>query len=209
MKTSCARSSACSRFPTMRYRKLISGLLYRWSRSANDCSSPAFTSSISWTSDLAIAATLYQTHVVSESCKWQGYSKAKVRRNYTWNKCCIINKLTTPTNTSSAIRQFGSRFTSGSKSVAATYNVTPPESGNAYLNCPCRALVSSTPKSVATPNNPAARIALRFPCPLASTTDATVNPSGSLCRNTATKITAPSHVETKKPAAIATPSKNV
>ena len=43
---------------------------------------------------------------------------------------------------------------------------------------------------------------------LANTIDATVNPSGNLCKNTATKITAPSHDEIKKPAAIATPSKN-
>src|SRR5258707_3040048 len=130
-------------------------------------------------------------------------------RHYTWNKYCIINKLATPTNTSSAIRQLGSRFTSGSKSVAATYSVTPPDSGNAYFNCPSSELVSSTPATVATPNNPAARMALRLPCPLASTTDATVNPSGSLCRNTAKNITAPSQVETRNPAATATPSKNV
>src|SRR6266851_9426622 len=153
----------------------------------------------------------HSRHTVSNPCSLRKlqYSRAKVRRNYTWNKCRIINKLTTPTNTNSAIRQFGSRFTSGSKSVAATYNVTPPESGSAYFNCPCSELVSNTPAIVATPNNPAARIALRFPCPLASTTDATVNPSGSLCRNTAKNITAPSHVETRNPAAIATPSKKV
>src|SRR5438105_187274 len=119
--------------------------------------------------------------------------------------CCIINRPATPTNTSSAIRQFGSRFTSGSRSVAATYTVTPPDSGRAYFNCPCSALVSRTPNSVAAPNNPAPRIALRFPRPLASATDAMVNPSGNLCRNTATKSTTPSHVEIRNPAAIATP----
>src|SRR5713101_6400196 len=125
------------------------------------------------------------------------------------NEHRTLSRLDTPTKTSKAIRNFVSRLTSDSTPVAATYNVTPPESGSAYFNCPCNALVSSTPAIVAAPNNPAARIALRFPCPLASTPAATVKPSGSLCKNTATKITAPSHVETRNPAAIATPSKNV
>src|SRR5258708_12681908 len=123
----------------------------------------------------------------------------------TWNKCCIINKLATPANTSSANRQFGSRFTSGNRSVAATYKGTPPESGSAYFNCPCSELVSTTPATVATPNNPAARIALRFPSPLASTTDATVKPSGTLSNNTPPTITAPTHAETTNPPPTPTP----
>src|SRR5712672_1849146 len=53
----------------MRYRKFTSGVLYRWSRSSKDCSSPAFTSSISWTSDLAMASTPYTTRDVSKSCE--------------------------------------------------------------------------------------------------------------------------------------------
>ena len=107
------------------------------------------------------------------------------------------------------MRQLGSRFTSGSKSVAATYTVTPPERGKAYFNWLCKTVVNKTPNNVATPNNPAARIALRRPCPLASTADATVNPSGSLCKKTATKTTVPSQVDIRNPDAIATPSKNV
>ena len=55
------------------------------------------------------------------------------------------------------------------------------------------------PASVAAPRiaddaNAAARL-----CPLASISDATVNPSGILCRKIATKITPPSQVETSKP----------
>ena len=46
-------------------------------------------------------------------------------------------------------------------------------------------------------------------CPLASISDATVKPSGSLCRKIATNTTLPSHVDTKNAEAIATPSKNV
>src|SRR5947199_231454 len=39
--------------------------------------------------------------------------------------------------------------------------------------------------------------------------DAAVNPSGTLCKNTARKITQPSQLETRKPEAMAIPSKNV
>src|SRR5208282_5103649 len=54
------------------------------------------------------------------------------------------------------MRQLGSRFTSGSRSVAATYRVTPPESGKAYLSWPCSWLVRRTPANVAAPKCPAA-----------------------------------------------------
>ena len=60
------------------------------------------------------------------------------------------------------------------------------------MSCPWSWLVSKTPASVAAPSSAAARTALCFPLPLASTTEATVNPSGSLWRKTARKITAPS-----------------
>src|SRR5260221_2119475 len=133
----------------------------------------------------------------------------KLRGIYTRTNHCKINKLAAPPNTSSAVRQPGSRFTSGSKSVAATYTVTPADSGSAYRNCACSKLVSKTPSSVVAPSAPAAATALPRLCPLASTTDAIVNPSGNLCSNIATKITVPSQVETNNPAAIATPSKNV
>src|ERR1700683_4559518 len=52
----------------MRARKLTSGPLYLRSKSSKDTSSPAFTSSISWTSDLTMASTLYRTRVLSKSC---------------------------------------------------------------------------------------------------------------------------------------------
>ena len=45
--------------------------------------------------------------------------------------------------------------------------------------------------------------------PLASITELTVNPSGILCRKIARKISHPSQFETRKPEAIAMPSKNV
>ena len=52
---------------------------------------------------------------------------------------------------------------------------------------------------------------MRTPCfvPPASITDATVKPSGTLCRKTAIKMIHPSQLETINPDAIATPSKNV
>src|SRR5205823_11393778 len=43
---------------------------------------------------------------------WRG-SQPGFHYPQTWNKRCIINKLATPTNTSRAILQFGSRLTSG------------------------------------------------------------------------------------------------
>ena len=55
------------------------------------------------------------------------------------------------------------------------------------------------PKSVAPPKITADRNAARFVCPLASISDATVNPSGSLCKKIAMKIKLPSHAETSKP----------
>ena len=44
--------------------------------------------------------------------------------------------------------------------------------------------------------------------PLASMTDDTVKPSGTLCRKMARKTIHPSQLETRKPDAIAMPSKN-
>src|SRR5579864_5303427 len=52
----------------MRNRKLTRGVLYLRSKSSKDASSPAFTSSINWTSVLAMACTVYQTRLGSESC---------------------------------------------------------------------------------------------------------------------------------------------
>src|SRR5208282_3469292 len=55
---------------------------------------------------------------MEQLCLRRRRGEAGVRQ--TWNKCCIINTVATPTNTNAAILQFGSRFTSGNKSVAAT-----------------------------------------------------------------------------------------
>src|SRR5258708_25590764 len=99
-----------------------------------------------------------------------GKKEAKLGRNHTRTNHCRINKLATPPSTRSAVRHPGSRFTSGSKSVAATYTVTPADSGSAYRNCACSTLVSSTPNSVATPSAPAASMAFPRLCPLARTT---------------------------------------
>src|SRR5262245_3032677 len=52
----------------MRYRKFTSGVLYLRSKSSKDTSSPAFTSSINWTSVLAIASTTCKTRALSKSC---------------------------------------------------------------------------------------------------------------------------------------------
>src|SRR5215469_3749549 len=80
----------------------------------------------------------HSRHTVSNPCgvrklRMKGLSESSLRwdglyRSFrglrecpqVWNKCCIINRLPTPTNTSRAIRQLGSRLTSGSRSVAAT-----------------------------------------------------------------------------------------
>jgi hypothetical protein len=53
----------------------------------------------------------------------------------------------------------------------------------------------STPANVAAPNNADAPQAIRRLCPLASMTEATVNPSGILCRKMAKKIIHPSPFE--------------
>src|SRR5580692_4948278 len=66
--TSWARSSATAVSRTILYRKLTRGVLYLRSKSSKDCSSPAFTSSINWTSVLAMASTVYQTRLLSKSC---------------------------------------------------------------------------------------------------------------------------------------------
>ena len=66
-----------------------------------------------------------------------------------------------------------------------------------------------TPATVAMPSitdAPQAKARLR---PLASITDEMVNPSGILWRKTAMKMIQPSAGETRKPEAIAMPSKNV
>ena len=67
----------------------------------------------------------------------------------------------------------------------------------------------STPARVDAPNSIDAPQAMRRLCPLASMTDAIVNPSGILCRKMATKMTHPSQFETMNPEAIAMPSKKV
>src|SRR5258708_23347180 len=98
--------------------------------------------------------TLPNTFVVRK-LRTLGKKEAKLGRNYTRTKCCRINRLATPTNTSSAVRQPGSRLTSGNKSVAATYPVTPSDSGRPYRNSACSRLSSSTPNNVAHPSAPA------------------------------------------------------
>src|SRR5713226_7532373 len=151
----------------------------------------------------------HSRHTLPNTCvvrklRTLGKKEAKLGRNHTRTNHCRINKLATPPSTRSAVRDPSTRFTSDSKAVAASYTVPPAYSGSAYRNCAC-----STPNSVATPKAPAAATAFPRLCPLASTTDAIVNPSGSLCRKMATKITVPSQVDTRNPAAIATPSKKV
>ena len=67
----------------------------------------------------------------------------------------------------------------------------------------------STPARVDAPSSIDAPQAMPRLRPLASMTDAMVNPSGILCRKMARKMTHPSQLETMKPEAIAMPSKKV
>ncbi len=71
------------------------------------------------------------------------------------------------------------------------------------------ATIVSTPAKVAIARSTAENHAALRVLPLASITEATVNPSGSLCRKMATKISHPSHSEMMNQDAIAIPSKNV
>ena len=133
--------------------------------------------------------------------------------------CCLGNhpgpssrntkNTTTPAKKTSAILIPGSRFTSGTKSVAATYNVTPADSGNPARTQVGSKLIAKAPSTVVTPNSNAEFNAARLLRPPASITLATVKPSGTLCRNTAKNSTHPSHRDTTNPDPIAIPSKNV
>src|SRR3984957_5171744 len=129
--------------------------------------------------------------------------------NQTRKRYLNPKRIATPRNTNNGIPAPGSLFTSGIRSDAATYSVTPAENGNAAPTTSPSANISAIPKSVAPPKIADDQNAARRLCPLANINDATVNPSGSLWRNIARKITNPSEVETRRPDAIATPSKNV
>jgi len=87
--------------------------------------------------------------------------------------------------------------------------VTPADRGKPKLTSRRKIAIVITPATVAAPSSmdaPQANARLR---PLASITDEMVNPSGILCRKTATKMIQPSAWETRNPEAIAMPSKNV
>jgi hypothetical protein len=64
-----------------------------------------------------------------------------------------------------------------------------------------------TPAMVAAARSVAESTAIRRERPEASMTDAMVNPSGTLCRMMATKMSQPRALEMTKPEAMATPSK--
>src|SRR6185312_8330462 len=118
-------------------------------------------------------------------------------------------RMTTPQNTDSAVRIPGSRFTSGTRSVVATYSVTPAATGNACGSPSGNSSITPTPSSDAAPIAAAESNAARLPRPDASITEAMVKPSGILCIKTARKSTHPSQLDTRKPLPIATPSKKV
>src|SRR2546426_4904065 len=86
--------------------------------------------------------------------------------------------------------------------------VTPADNGNPKLTSCRSSAMASTPASVAAPSRIEAPQAIPRLWPLASMTEATVNPSGILWRKTARKMTHPSQLETIKPDAMAIPSKN-
>src|SRR5262249_38592522 len=95
------------------------------------------------------------------------------------------------------------------RSDAATYSVTPAASGKPTPTECCVNAMTATPAIVASPNRTEDPQANPRLFPDASITDATVEPSGILCRNTARKITQPSQFETRNPEVMAIPSKNV
>src|SRR5260370_949901 len=111
---------------TIRYRKLTRGVRYFWRRSSKDRASPDFTSSISWTSDLAMAPTFYRTRGETKSCKClkcqavekRGQRVFAIRRriegeetSQTFNQKCNPSRISPPKSTISAIRAPGSRLT--------------------------------------------------------------------------------------------------
>src|SRR5688500_11179681 len=99
------------------------------------------------------------------------------------------------------------------RSLAATYRETPAEKGNAYITALAtrdwsKAAVT-TPAKDAEPITRVAAPALRAERTEASTMEATVKPSGTLCRRMAMKTSSPTLKLTRNAAAIETPSKNV
>src|SRR6202167_6771093 len=83
---------------------------------------------------------------------------------------------------------------------------TPAATGKPARTQPGKKLITSTPARVAEATITAELSAATRLWPLASMTEATVNPSGSLCSRIATKMIQPSQVESTKPEAMATPS---
>ena len=87
--------------------------------------------------------------------------------------------------------------------------VTPADKASAWPTTPVKTLISITPPMVARPRIAEAARAVPRDAPVASMSDPTAKPSGSLCRSTATKRTTPSGRLIRKPEAMATPSKKV
>src|ERR1700689_1331009 len=83
---------------------------------------------------------------------------------------------------------------------------TPAARGKPARTQPGKKLITSTPASVAAATITAEDKAAARLWPLASITEATVKPSGSLCRRMAIKMIQPSQEERTKPDAMATPS---
>src|ERR1700679_3873345 len=84
---------------------------------------------------------------------------------------------------------------------------TPAATGRPARTQPGKKLITNTPARVAEATITAELSAAARLCPLASMTEATVKPSGSLCNRMATKMIQPNQEESTKPEAMATPSK--
>src|ERR1700733_268368 len=83
---------------------------------------------------------------------------------------------------------------------------TPAAKGRPARTQPGKKLITSTPANVAAATITAEDKAAPRLWPLANITEATVKPSGSLCKRMAMKIIQPSQEERTKPDAMATPS---
>src|SRR5271168_2995727 len=84
---------------------------------------------------------------------------------------------------------------------------TPAATGKPARTQLGKRLITRTPARVAEATMTAELSAATRLWPLASMTEATVNPSGSLCSRMATKMIQPNQEEITKPEAMATPSK--
>jgi hypothetical protein len=101
-----------------------------------------------------------------------------------------------------------SLLTSGTRSDAATYSVTPADTGSAHPTSCGTPIMMTPPATLAAPTrHDAPSACARVPC-AASTMDAIANPSGALWSAIAVNRSTPRARSTRKLEPIVTPSKN-